>query len=374
MANKLWTSFLERIEGIAPGSASFDSSGGTAKMDFVVARDQMPGIATNILGASAVNQNGGLNRSVPLAHPEFNWLYATKISTVQGIGPYGIDESGKGPLSVADNIDRAYPQYFCLFEKYRISVQFEARPYLVLTDEQLAGFSATRRDYVGTDLMNTTQWTDPAEWGRFVSVRRKPKAELLPSNYGSFYMISPDLGGTGFQQVNQATGAGPRIPIVMNEVEIKWYFVPFYMTQNTNWKKTYGTVHSNGAEVQPFYDFSTGSLLLQGIEYEDYAGPEGRPHNLNAAIPETLRTAIYENRYCDITFKCLEFEIPGILKATLPNIPVPQWPPPGLVTEGHNRVPSAKLMKWCYANGANNFIDWKPIFLSTDYRRLFRMN
>jgi hypothetical protein len=369
----LFEDFLERVEAIAPGTASFNSGGGTATMDFVVKRNKLAFFIQDILGNSSFNGNGGLTRNIPLAHPEYNWLYASSIQTVQGLGPYGIEDAGKGEVALLDNISRNMPKYYVMYDTYRVSVQFDARPYLVLTDTQLDGFRKQRKDWVGYDFANPVAWNDQFEWGRFVSIRKKPKSEMLPSNYGTFSMLSPDFGPLGAALVNQATGAGPRIVYSTNEVEIKWYMVPYEIIKNANWGKAYGTIHNNGEDkTDPFYGHEDGSLLLLGIEIEDYSGARPKEgFNLNPAQPESLMTALFGNRFCDVTFKMVEFKIPPTLNATDPAGGA--FPPPGLVMANHNRVPSAKLMKWCYAT-AEPIGGLRPMFTSTDYRRLFRMD
>ena len=86
MASVLLPNYWERIDSVSPSQASFGPDGGSASMEFIVSRGNIGYVLADILGSAIINANGSLSRVLPLAHPEFNWLYASKITSLQGIG------------------------------------------------------------------------------------------------------------------------------------------------------------------------------------------------------------------------------------------------------------------------------------------------
>jgi hypothetical protein len=118
----------------SPSKAAFQTDGGSASMDFVLNLDEMQGIVPDILGSVKKSGDGGLERKLPAAHPYYDWLYASKITSIQGIAPNGrLVASGAG-------IQRQHQTFIrdaITYEKYRISIDFETRPYLVAMDSTI---------------------------------------------------------------------------------------------------------------------------------------------------------------------------------------------------------------------------------------------
>jgi hypothetical protein len=364
-AGILYTRFYEKIDSISPSTASFGMDGGSAQVDYIVARSGLQLFLQEILGRALIqktndagNITGRLIREIPLAHPEYNWLYASRINQVQGIGLAGANDAEDSFVSLTDDLERNMPKFYTVYEKYRVSVQFEPRPYLLLNDEQMGPYWNNVSYYSPTG--GGKNYADYAEYLRFTRIKYEPNAQLLPSNNGSFFLHSPDLPGGNPQPISQANGAGPRITVVKNTVKITWFFVPYKMVTSKTIQQAYGRV--NFTSSGNFFGFPDGSLLFLGMEINDYPGP----------VPSTtidlnkIWDSVYDNKYCDITFVFEQFEVAPEMQADTP-AGVPGW----IVPKHHNMLPHSGLMRYCYCCNSNSPATGQPIYYSYDMRRLF---
>ena len=361
----LFSTYWETIDSVSPSTASFGPDGGIATMDFIVNRANLAEFLKEILGKAEIqvtNANGNLTgrlvRSIPMAHPEYNWLYASKIDKVVGNGAAGALESGVGVNTLVDDLERNMPQFYVRYEKYRVTVTFETRPYLLINDTQMAPYW-NQVSYYSPDG-GGRNYRNYAEYLRYTRVKYEPNAQLLPSNNGSFFLHSQDLPGGNPQPISQANGAGPRITVVKNAVKITWFFVPYKMVTSKTIQQAYGRVNftSNGS----FFGFPDGSLLFLGMEIDDYPGPTPTATlDLNK-----IDESIYDNKYCDITFVFEQFEVSAEMQANIPGN-VPGWVTP----KHHNMSPHSGLMRYCYTCNSDNPATGQPIYYSYDMRRLF---
>lgn len=339
--------------------------GGSAQVDYIVNRSGLQLFLDEILGKATIQKTndagdltGRLVRTIPIAHPEYNWLYASRINQVQGIGLAGAKDAEDSIVSLSDDLERNMPKFYTVYEKYRISVQFEPRPYLVLNDTQMAPYWNNVSYYSPSG--GGKNYKDYAEYLRYTRIKYEPNAQLLPSNNGSFFLHSPDLPGGNPQPISQANGAGPRITIVKNSVKITWFFVPYKMVTSKTIQQAYGRV--NFASSGNFFGFPDGSLLFLGMEINDYPGPVPSTQiNLN-----NVWDSVYDNKYCDITFVFEQFEVATEMQADTP-AGVPGW----VVPKHHNMLPHSGLMRYCYCCNSDNPATGQPIFYSYDMRRLF---
>lgn len=364
-AGTLYTKFWESIDAVSPSVASFGMDGGTASMDFIVVRSGLDSFLTEILGKAVIqktddngNLTGRLIRTIPLAHPEYNWLYASKIDRVVGIGASGANQAEVSIVSLTDQLERNLPSFYVRYEKYRVTVTFESRPYLLINDTQMAPYW-NNVSYYNPDG-GGKNYRDYAEYLRYTRIKYEPNAQLLPSNNGSFFLHSPDLPGGVPQPISQANGAGPRITVVKNSVKITWFYVPYKMVTSKTIQQAYGRV--NYASTGNFFGFPDGSLLFLGMEINDYPGP--RP---TADIDlNKIDQSVYDNKYCDITFVFEQFEVAPEMQADTP-AGVPGW----VIPKHHNMMPHSGLMRYCYCCNSNNPATGQPVFYSYDMRRLF---
>lgn len=355
-----WTAFsqyYEKIDTEAPSTCGFGMDGSRAEMIFHCNRLQLSGFIENILGKTAINPNGSLNRDLPLCHPEFNWLYATNFA-VQGVGLAGQIEAETSSQSVQDGLYRNMPETVAIYEKYRIKVQFENRPYLMINDAQMVDLAKQKKSYLqGGAVQN---FTDFAEYARFVRVSRpQAKPELLAANNGNWYLHSPDLANSP-QPINQVAGAGPQIKQIKNRVDIKWFFLPYVMITNRNWQKAYGRINFNDGD---FFGFPDGSLLFDNISIDDYPGPKP------TTVPDLndLNASIYANRYCDVTFHFEHFEVPAEAAAAEPV----GFADPSIIPRHHNTSPHSGLMKYCFTGNSDTIATAKPPYYAFNMKQLF---
>lgn len=364
-AGDLYTRFLETIDSVSPSTSSFGPDGGVATMDFIVSRSGLNLFLEEILGKATIqatdangNLTGRLVRTIPLAHPEFNWLYASKVDRVVGIGAAGAKDAEDSIVSLTDDLERNMPKFFVVYEKYRVSVTFESRPYLLINDTQMTPYWNQVSYYSPTG--GGKNYRDYAEYLRYTRIKYEPNAQLLPSNNGSFFLHSPDLPGGLPQPISQANGAGPRITVVKNAVKITWFYVPYKMVTSKTIQQAYGRV--NYQSSGNFFGFPDGSLLFLGMEINDYPGPTPtKTIDLNA-----ITESVYDNKYCDITFVFEQFEVAQEMQADIPG-GVPGW----VVPKHHNMLPHSGLMRYCYCCNSNDPATGQPIYYSYDMRRLF---
>lgn len=378
MADIDLTQFYERIDSVSPSTAAFGMDGGSAQIDFIVNRTQIEGFLDNILGKCVIdNASGKLQRSLPMAHPEFNWMYASKINTFQGVGLAGANVSEDSPISLVDTVDRKMPLFLAVYEKYRISVQYEPRPYLLLSDTQTHQYKPDGI-VIGQQLYYTPEgaiklFDDWGEYRRFTRIEFEPHAELLASNNGAFFHHSTDLPGGLAQPIGQANGAGPQIVVVKNKVKVTWFFVPYEMLTSINIPEAYGRISYEFPITNKFFGFPRGSLLFEGVTVNDYPGPFptsvvnfGAPPD-----PSSIDASIYANKYCDIIFNFSHFEIPKELKAADPGgVLLNQC----VISDHHNRLPHTGLMKYCYVSNGNDSATSRPVYWSYNFRKLFRFD
>ena len=373
MASVLLPNYWERIDSVSPSQASFGPDGGSASMEFIVSRGNIGYVLADILGSAIINANGSLSRVLPLAHPEYNWLYASKITSLQGIGAAGAYDAQNSTLSLQDDVDRKLPSFLAVYEKYKIGVQFETRPYLVLSDAQTWQYAAPRSHY---DTQGFQQmFMDYGEYRRFSKMVRTPTAEFLASNNGTFFFQSPDLPGGLAQATSATTGAGPQIVVMKSKVVVTWFFVPYRMVTSINIRQASGRInwHSEAGQAGAFFGFEQGALLFEGIEIAEYPGPF--PTSLvNFGVPpgsDLIDASIYNNKYCDVSFIFSEFTVPTEMQARGPINNLGIF---GAIYEHHNRLPHVGLMKYLYV--CNNFqaATGLPIYWSYNMKKLFRFD
>jgi hypothetical protein len=141
MAHELIPEILEEINDIAPGQSGFGQDGGSATLNFEFERDELPNFLVNTLGTTLVemvpgDDYGRLKRYPPMAHPTFPWLYASRITSLQGIGADGYATSDEFVFPAEGQVFRLMPERVGYYKHYRAVVQFEPRPYEVLFDSQ----------------------------------------------------------------------------------------------------------------------------------------------------------------------------------------------------------------------------------------------
>lgn len=303
----------ELLDRTSPSKASFQTDGGSATMDFIIDRDKVGYMPSEILGSvyKAEDGTGRLLRKLPAAHPFYDWLYATRINNIEGMQPYGRE------LGETYQKDKSlnYIYDFVTYRKYKVQVQFEPRPYLMINDDDLKAKAEEKKWYYNTKD-EFVKFNDPKEWLRFVDIECEPNAEFLSSPQGQFMFKTSDQTPPNNLPVTNQNGGGINILIVKRKIKITWFFVPYEVIFSENVISGLGKVNQ-----YEFYGFPAGSLLLEGTEVKRYPPPE------QLIKQDPITKGPVAQKLCDITFvfnsiiqssKDLSTKIPAATKFKIP--------------------------------------------------------
>jgi len=348
----------ELIDRTSPSSASFQTDGGAATMDFIIDRANLGALVSDILGSvyKAGDGTGRLVRRLPAAHPYYDWLFASKITNIEGIQPAGrsLGETYQRDKSVN------YIYDFVFYQKYKVTVQFEPRPYLLMNDTDLKGKQQQVKWYYDIND-NFVNFTDPKEYLRFVDIESEPNTEFLTSPQGQFnFKTQSGAVPNGLPATNQ-NGGGIVLRIVKQKVKFTWYFVPYEIVFAENVVSGFGKVNQ-----YDFFGYPKGSLLLEGIESKRYPPPE-----VLFKVDPASGSSVAQ-KLCDVTFVFSCFMQPyRDLSADIPASTGFK------ITYGHNLLPRAGELKYYYVqtkNPTNPALDGRPVYESYPMERLFKLD
>ena len=302
---QLWTDgdISEKVSGTSPNSASIAIEGeARASLTYIVngpdenlkADNPLALFCQEVLGKTEINTtDGSLKRTPPMAHPQFRWLYAERISSIKGIGlerkVAGQFDSGILSWDTTPSNSWQYvAPYYVIYDKYEIVVEFSSRPYLVVSDEAINAlndeFPGVYRidgadgDYAMDDgSPNACSGNPIREYKRYTTYVTEPSAEFLTMKGGA-YKFSSDIS-----QINTQTIVGfygktlvPKVVFKMTWFQIPYEFVDPTDDASTNIYEALGRVNQHY-----WYGFEPGELLFTGFtntpkvksqfEFNDYA-------------------------------------------------------------------------------------------------------
>jgi len=341
----------------SPSSSSFQTDGGSASMEVMIDGDKLSGLIYDVLGwvKKTNDGNGSIERGLPAAHPYYDWLYATKISDIRGIKPIsrkiGSDFQRQQQLHMRD---------FVGYEKYKLKIDFEPRPYLIATNETIKGQRKNKKWFYNLNG-DSIEFLDCKEYLRFFDIECEPSAEILSSPQGQFIFKRSDALPPHQIPISNQNGGGVGITIAKRKIKFTWFFVPYSVVFSDTITQGLGKINQYG-----FYNFPPGTLLLEGVEVKRYPPPS----QLLLADPVTKGPVA--SKLCDITFVCsclwqwsndLGTGIPPINENNRYKIPF-----------GHNLVPWPGDLKYYYtetnAQSGANFTP-RPVYGSYPFERLF---
>ncbi len=202
-----------------------------------------------------------LSRQLPMRHPFWDWMYATKISSARGLAFQDKYIGPGGPTS-------SYA-----FE--RLTIVFSALPFDVLSDQQIS--------------------SKAGEWNRFVIKTRRVNTEFAASDRSQFMystlagaISGPYDGKSGPFNVYTAGSAPTSQPLFKGSVGIKiskvnlqwkWMYVAdnFIFNNERSAAKIepcIGCVNSDTAlDSSDGGGYSAGTLLLDSVEFEPVIAP-----------------------------------------------------------------------------------------------------
>lgn len=337
---------------IGPSKSNFAVGGGSASMDFIVPRSGMGRLIQQILGTAEITAQGSLKRELPAAHPYYDWLYATRISNIEGVTLDGLADAAQ-----YQRIIQTHFKDLAIYENYKVTVEFEPRPYIIMPDDQVQAFWQVNVPNYYNVANDFTNFTDCAEYRRFVEISIEPNAEFLSTAVNSFQYKDSDAAINN-AQINATNGSGINIIVVKPTVKLTWYFVPYSMVFSSNITDALGKVNQ-----YQFYGYPAGSLLFKGMEINKYSPPYQTVAQGQFASPETTRM-------CDITFVFELFkQSSNDISAGIPAVSGYK------VAFGHNLVISARDLKYYYAEIASGLVGaGRPVYGSYRMEKLFRYN
>jgi hypothetical protein len=342
----------------SPSTASFQTDGGSASMDLLIDGDKLEYLISGVLGSvqKANDGTGRIVRSLPAAHPYYDWLYATKIDSIQGIRPtkrlIGGDFQRQKQIHMRD---------FVFYEKYKVKLTFEPRPYLVATDEAINGNRGPKKWWKDIEG-NSEIFVDNKEYLRFFDLECKPAAEILSSPQGQFKFFRSDAAAPHDTPISNQNGGGVGILIGKQKLKFTWFFVPYEIVFSENVLSGLGKVNQ-----YPFYGYPAGTLLFEGVEIKRYPPPA------QIILADPFIRGPVGAKLCDITFVCTALiQTPRDLGGGIPdyNNAIGNF----RVPFGHNLVPWPGDLKYYYSlssapTGAG--FTPRPIYGSYPFERLF---
>lgn len=234
------------IGNTSAGDAGFKPNDNRATMPILLYEENLDEAPGKILGYPRV-EGEALKRQFPWTHPRWNWMFATQIASIKGMGPVGV-LGGRGTHQL-----------------YMVTVVFEVPNYDVLPD---GGY----------------------EYNRWVEKRIKPSASFLTLNNAEYEFASTD-------QVPEALRGAPvkqGTSLLVQDALLTWTWrhVPdTYVMDDAGhpdkFMKAIGKVNDGF-----FAGCPKGTLLLEAIDPEPVSAP---------VSPESVNSRTRMPRLWDIT-------------------------------------------------------------------------
>ena len=365
--------FMEAVAGRSPSKAAFSVRGaGKTTRDYVIGSDGQSGTGhealtsrkqlydaiKELLGDTATYDaatDGRLKRQLPLADPDYPWLFCESIGDIGGFGRPTQTAADALGLMEADPVD-----YSAFYPGYRLSgVTFTPRPYSVLNDSNIRTGTLTYHDLEGDT--STKQYAE--EWLRFTDVETVPAGEYLTAAAGQFVFDAPSSSIDG-----QPAGNGQlRMFIRKKMVKMTWYQVPYSYVEGIG-SATTETYISQGlgcVNQSDFWHWEKGQLLLEGVVVNRYT----------AFLPRLALSgngiSFSNEKMCDITFMF------GCVNQPVAITPSAAPSPPGstqIVQKHFNAFPWAHTLEFYYAKTNTpgyTSSNGRPCFPSFPYQLLW---
>jgi len=337
-------SFAESIRTTTNSRFSMGQSSATlcGYIDYTV--DLVDSITT-ILGACEPRGDGRLKRTLPIAHPQFPWLFAEQV-TVTGIG--FLERADSEQALEAESL----PTY-AKYQRYKLEIAFAPRPYALIADDTIELRPLQYTDKNGIQV-NTTYAN---EYVRFSDYDGQPSAEYITAQQGQFIFRAEGVAGN--TNPNNATVPG-QVRLIQNKSTIKftWYQVPLSYIEPLVRETSYIEDAIGHVNQLDWYGWPAGTLLFLAPTYKRYVpvNPGFDPwYEAN-----TVSTA----KLVDIEFTFQKFH-PDTDPAHGPPVR-----PQDKVTQGHNLLP------WFGSGGKYHYyvetsIGNRPMYPSFPFQLIF---
>lgn len=277
----------ERIQGSSPGSISISLEGDSrATMVYIVEgpkdgkdqRNPLVLFCQEVLGSVSINAaNGALKRVSPMAHPQFRWLYAERITSIKGLG--FARESASDPASpllrwytFGGTSWQTIQPYYLIYDRYEVTVEFSSRPYITADDATMQKLNAAypnsytisgeQAKYYNDKGEQKTVVGDPfREYARFITYTTETSAEFLTMKGGAFKFVS-DVDQINSQSIPGFYGKTliPKVVLKMTWSIVPYAFIDPSEDASTNIFQALGRVNQNW-----FFGYGPGELLFTGF-------------------------------------------------------------------------------------------------------------
>jgi len=325
---KFWDTgeLSERISGSSPNSTSISLDGDSrATMVYMVdgpgknleQKNPLVLFCQEVLGYVLINpNNGALQRWSPMAHPQFRWLYADRISSIRGIG--FVREDANDPSSalitgdtLASSSWQVIPPKYLIYDRYEITVEFAAKNYLAINDQTMDKLAEDKIDdykisgawakYFNDKGQQVNVTGNPyREYMRFVTYTTETSAEFLTMKGGAFAFES-DVSEVQKQSIPGFFGKTliPKVVLKMVWNTVPYAFVDPNKDESTNIFQALGRVNQNW-----FFGYAPGELLFTGFTNTQKCKNQFDVYDYSLDKVKDL-PKINETLYTDITFNFL---------------------------------------------------------------------
>ena len=145
-----WRFLQELTDSRSPTTTGFTQEGGRSTMKFIIGNQLLDRYCTYMVGWADVYASkghggtfwpdySGINRTLPIAHPRYPWLYAAAVESIQGntyIRASDLSAQGSIPTPNTGFTAPKLPTY-AEYQDYEVSVSFTGRTYPVLPNTNM---------------------------------------------------------------------------------------------------------------------------------------------------------------------------------------------------------------------------------------------
>ena len=315
--------FLESLRQVSSAMFSMKQSEATIVGFVDPSKYDLVEVITEIVGSAEPMGDGRIDRVLPLAHPQYPWLFAESVS-VSGVA---FDSKvAADPTLEAPSIP-GYAKY----QMYKLDIKFTGRPYAILSNDSIGQLGTVWYDDAGESRQNNYA----QEWQRFMEYDDNPSAEYIRADQGQYKFQC--LGAADAQNPNNATVPG-QVKIIQRKstIKMRWHQVPLeFVDTDSDEIFLYDCLgHINQAD---WYGFKAGTLLFQAISYTRYV-----PVN-PGFDPWVGPSIVSAKKLVDIEMTFLRYE----------PITDPRYPPPPVI--GNNVAGGHNLLPWLANGGRGSF-------------------
>ena len=293
-----WLSILELTDSKSPTTTGFTQEGGKSTMKFVIGNQLLDRYCTYMVGWADVYprkgdgntytpEYSGINRTLPIAHPRYPWLYASAVESIQGVSYVKASDLSAQGIIPKPNKGFLAPKLpvYAEYQEYEVSVSFTGRTYQVFPNSYMLNNSKLPENaltYYWPDSSNTSNYSYKftnikniwPEWNRFTFTRVEPRSEYLTAEKNTMFFYDPS-GAIG--SVNGTTPTIPgniKIPYPSQSITVQWFNVPYsFVTGESAYdaegKPTTTTplqIGLNTVNQHPFLGKAAGTLLFEGVK------------------------------------------------------------------------------------------------------------